>query len=84
MLAGPHHHLALTEMTTDGTTVEVVTALIVVSNPSPGGIVGAATRSRGPRGRSPPHRESARDWDRSRDYERRRDDSRDKYRDRRH
>ena len=33
------------------------------------------------RSRSPPRRESARDWDRFRDYDRRRDGSRDRYRD---
>ena len=47
MTAGPHRHLALAETTIDGTTVEVVTAVIVASRPPPDDIVGAATRSRG-------------------------------------
>jgi len=42
MLARHHRHLALAEPT-----VEVVTAVIVASHPLPGGIVGAASRSRG-------------------------------------
>ena len=43
-IAGQHLHLALAE-----TTVEVVTGVIVANHqrPPPGGIVGAATRSRG-------------------------------------
>jgi len=84
MIAGPHRHLGLAEGTIDGTTIEVVTAVIVASHPPPGGIVSLATRSRGrhPRERSP-RRESARDQDRSHDYDRRRDDSRDRYRDHR-
>jgi hypothetical protein len=48
-IAGRHLHLGLAETTIDGTTVEVVTGVIVASHhpPPPGGIVGAATRSRG-------------------------------------
>ena len=48
-IAGQHLHLALAETTIDGTTVEVVTGVIVANHhrPPPGGIVGAATRSRG-------------------------------------
>jgi len=42
MIAGRHLHLAPAE-----TTIEVVTVVIVASRPSPGGVVGAATRSRG-------------------------------------
>jgi hypothetical protein len=47
MIAGPQLHLALAETTIDGTTLEMLTAVIVASRPPPGGIVGAATRSRG-------------------------------------
>jgi len=48
MTAGPHLHLGLAETTIDGPTVEVVTGVIVASHhPPPGGLVGAATRSRG-------------------------------------
>ena len=49
-IAGRRLHLALAETTIDGMTVEVVTAVIVASRRPllPGGIVGAATRSRGP------------------------------------
>ena len=47
MIAGPHRHLGLAEGTIDGTTIEVVTAVIVASHPPPGGFVGLATRSRG-------------------------------------
>ena len=48
-IAGRRLHLALAETTIDGMTVEVVTAVIVASRRPllPGGIVGAATRSRG-------------------------------------
>ena len=49
MIAGPHCHLALVETMIDVTTVEVVTSVIVASHSPPGGIVGAATRSRGRR-----------------------------------
>ena len=48
MTAGPHLHLGLAETTIDAPTVEVVTGVIAASHhPPPGGIVGAATRSRG-------------------------------------
>ena len=48
MTAGPHRYLGLAEMTIDGTTLKVVTGVIVANrHPSPGGIVGAATRFRG-------------------------------------
>jgi len=48
MTAGPRRHLALADTTIDAPTVEVVTGVIVASHhPPPGGIVGAATRSRG-------------------------------------
>ena len=79
MIAGRHLHLGLAETTIDGTTVEVATAVLVASRhlPPPGGIVGAATRSRGrhlvARSRSPPRRENARDRDYSRDYDRSRE-----------
>jgi len=48
MTASLHRHLSLAETTIDAPTVEVVTVVIVASHhPLLGGIVGAATRSRG-------------------------------------
>jgi hypothetical protein len=49
MIAGRHLHLGLAETTIARSTVEVVMAVFVASRhpPPPGGIVGAATRSRG-------------------------------------
>jgi len=48
MTAGPRRHLALADTTIDAPTVDVVTGVIAASHhPPPGGIVGAATRSRG-------------------------------------
>ena len=55
MTAGRHLHLALTETSINGMTVEVFTAVIVASHhPLPGGIVVTVTRSQGR------HRTSAR------------------------
>ena len=48
MIAGPRRHLTLAETTIGALVVEVVTGVFVASyHPPPGGIVGAATRSRG-------------------------------------
>jgi len=87
MTASPHRHLSLAETTIGPYTVEVVTDCR--ESPPPAGWYHRRGDlvSRTPpcsHSHSPPHRESARDRDRSCDYDHRRDDSRDRYRDRRH